>query len=306
MRWQAVWWPKACAVGGHSFHLMVTLFSEHSIVQAASVPEMMYCHEEILRMHRLKLVAALALSGLMILGGQSITASRADAGPMNFHFWGLVVGGQDSGMTLDGILNVTATGTKIMPVLTLGDGTAVNGSGALSGKSITVIFPMGKMGTIVGIGKSVGGAFVGSFIGPHPGDNGTWRAGTAPTVINFAVTGSISKGPSKSLGIVGDLYGVVEPDGTMTGRYVDNSNANSKTFGKTYPVHGFYANNNMAAAIMMADSKAMMMGNSTMMGMGKTIMISGRSGTFFGQQAFNGTLVGPMSGDSGVVSGLAQ
>jgi len=283
-------------------------FSTHRGVPAASTFWMMYCHKEIQRMRVLKLAAAFALTGLMVMGGQGITVSRADTAPMNFHFFGYVLSGQDSGMMLDGILNVTVMGNAVTPVLTLGDGTVVNGMGSLKGKSITVSLPLGtKMGTVTGIGTSVGGNFLGSFIGPRKGDYGTWRAGSAPTTVSFGVTGSVSKGPSKDTGVVGDLLGVVEADGTMTGRYVDNSNANNaKAFGKTFPVHGFYANGNMTAAIMMSNPSAMMMSNANAMMMGKTLIISGRAGKFFGQDSFNGTILGPMAGDSGVVSGLAQ
>jgi len=254
-----------------------------------------------------KAITPLFLACLLVVGGQGIRASRAETTTTSYHFWGLVTQGMDAGQILEGVLDVTpGGGGAVTAVLTMGDASTSNATGSMMGKAITLKFPMTGMGTLTGTGTKAGTGWVGSFTGPHAGDRGTWRAGMAVATINYAVTGSVTKGPSKGKSVIGDLTGVVEADGTVTGRYTDNSNVGPGITVKTYPVHGFYVNNNLAAAVVMGAAGSMNMMPGTMMAAMPTIMIVGHAATFFGQKALNGSLVGPKSGDSGVVSAVAQ
>jgi hypothetical protein len=213
----------------------------------------------------------------------------ANLGAVNSIFVGYMTQGPDAGMKVEGLLSLSGgTGT-----LTLGDGTAPAASAGVtsSGVTMTVALPNGAVsGTGAANGASL---FIGTLTGPKAGDQGFWTAQVATAVLDYAVTANISRGPHRGQSVlIGDLYGYVGADGSLFGKYVDNSKAGPGIVAKVYPVHGSFVNNILTAGIAFSPRTA--------------YGLVGRVGKFYGQDEVSGSVIGPTSRDTGTWAGLSN
>lgn len=243
-----------------------------------------------MRLIRLGGTALLVAAALAVpVSAHAAAPSAMGLGDINTIFTGYVTQGPDRGMAIEGLLSLTGgAGT-----LTLGDGTApaATASTAAAGTSLKVTL---ATGTLSGMAAGAGAAgFVGTFSGPKAGDQGFWRARTAMTVANYAITAHIAKGPHEGRTVlIGDLLGYVAADGTLFGTYTDNSKVGPGITPKIYAVHGSFVNNIMTASIVFTPKLA--------------FGLVGRVGTFYGQDEVSGNIMGPSSRDTGTWAGLSN
>lgn len=234
-------------------------------------------------------VAALLLLSIMISNPVSHAAGACTQG--TYHFWSLVTQGAETGTVVEGILAVTG---PVAPTLTFGNGTVVNVGCSATSTSIALQASLGKAGALAGRGTMTGKDWFGTFTGPRAGDGGAWRAVFAPTSIALNVAGAVVEGPHKGMNVVGDVNGIVEPDGTLFGTYLDSSNVGAGLpAGLTFPVHGWYVNGNLSVAIQWTHATDAFM------------TFHAVKGRFYGPLTLTGTLAGPGAGDTGSVAAMA-
>lgn len=240
----------------------------------------------------IRLVAAVLLAGTCIgapLGARAMRAA-ATTQPSNLYFTGLVTQGPDRGTRVEGLLALDGAGGGN---LTLGNGSVApitTGASGTSGMALTATLAPNQV--IHGTGAPAGmGTTAGTFTGPRAGDSGAWSAGIAVKVIDYAITGTINAGPNSGKQVlIGDLYGFVTADGTMFGKYVDNSKAGPGITSRVYPVHGTFMNNMLTAGLAFSART--------------TFALVGRTRLFYGQNSVTGFLVGPSGRDSGTWAGV--